>query len=202
MMLMATACDFSGEVTNDTPDSVQVIVQDTITHSDTVVIIPIQKEKTFGSSINDKYYLNLYEKIPIGFTFARVVNNVNGIADLHPEDNNDALGEKGLTEATKNITFIGYPAKLECNFSHDTLYRYSIVFNEMNGNKASSVYEKLIDYYSNNLGDAIMVSNEEDNHYTKIYYWKLNPDYILVAYNLNSGNITIAVQSNKPGVIR
>ena len=201
-MLVAAACNFGGDETNDTPDSVQVIVQDTTTQTDTVVNIPIQKEKPFGSSTNDKYYLNLYEKIPIGFTFARVVNNVNGIADLRPEDNNDALGEKGLTEATKNITFIGYPAKLECNFSHDSLYRYSIVFNEMNGNRAANVYEKIIDYYSSSLGDAIMVNNEEDNHYSQMYYWKLNPDYILVAYNLNSGNITIAVQSNKPGVVR
>ncbi|MCU0416672.1 MAG: hypothetical protein MUE33_05755 [Cytophagaceae bacterium] len=201
-IVLLTQCSWSTEETNTHSDSLGRATEDTLLSLDTVKKVPLPKEHPFGSLPKDQYYLQLYERIPMGFNFSQVVQQINGINDLKPEDNNDQLGEKGLTEATKDILFLGKKAKLECNFDKDVLYRYSIVWNESDDTKAETLLEKLTNYYSNALGEAIVVSSEEDNHYTRLVYWNLSPDYILIAYNLNTGNFTIAVQSNKPGVVR
>lgn len=79
------------------------------------------------------------------------------------------------------------------------MVRYSIVFNESNEKKGTKLYSQILDYYSDELGAYQPVNIEEDNYYTQINMWYLNPDYLLAVYNLNTGNLTIAAQSNKPG---
>lgn len=195
-------CTTSEVEKTEMPDS--IVVQ----KDDTVKVIA-KPSNSLGQSLNtltttesDNNYLFLYEKTPMGFTSAKVKNVNAQISTVQKEDNNDALYQKGLTEARFATTFLNYPATIEYNFKNDTLYRYSIVFREANEKKSQDLFNKINDYYSNKLGASTMVSNEEDNHYTQMYYWKLNPDYLITIYNLNTGKFTIAVQTNMPGVIK
>jgi hypothetical protein len=184
------------------PDSIVVQKNDTtieVTKSDASLG---QSLNTLAKNASDENYLFMFEKTPMGFTSAKVKNTNTTLGAIQKEDNNDALYQKGLTEAKAAITFLNYPATIEYNFKNDTLYRYSIIFKEANEKKSQDLFNKLNDYYVSKLGPSTMVNNEEDNHYNQMYYWKLNPDYLITIYNLNTGRFTIAVQTNMPGVVK
>jgi hypothetical protein len=202
VLVLHIRCSSPDVEKTEMPDS--VIVQ----KNDTAVDV-IKTEPSLGQSLNtlaknksDENYLFMFEKTPMGFTSAKVKSANAALGPVHKEDNNEALYQKGLTEAKAAITFLNYPATIEYNFKNDTLYRYSIVFKEANEKKSQDLFYKLNDYYANKLGASTMVSNEEDNHYTQMYYWKLNPDYLITIYNLNTGKFTIAVQTTMPGMVK
>lgn len=176
-----------------------------INNVDTVAPVKIDStpvavnKTTLSYSTDDKVNLLLFEKFSLGITFEQLKEKLPSMKPLHPEDFNEQLGAKGLQESIQEISFLSYKGKLEFNFKNNVLIRYSIVFNESNEKKGNKLYDQILDYYSNELGTYQPVNIEEDNYYTQINMWYLNPDYLLAAYNLNTGNITIAAQSNKPG---
>lgn len=180
-------------------DSTQIEKTDTVapTKIDTT---PVAVTKTdLSYTADDKINLLLFEKFSLGISYEQLKEKLPSVKPLHAEDFNEQLGAKGLQESTQEITFLSYKGKLEFNFKNDVLIRYSIVFNESNEKKGNKLYNQILDYYSDELGTYQPVNIEEDNYYTQINMWYLNPDYLVAVYNLNTGNLTIAAQSNKPG---
>lgn len=180
-------------------DSTQFKKIDTIVpvKIDTTPVVVNSNKLTY--STDDKTNLLLFEKFSLGISFDQLKSKLPYVKPLHAEDHNEQLGAKGLQESIQEITFLSYKGKLEFNFKNDVLIRYSIVFNEANGKKGSKLYKQILNYYSDQLGAYEPVNIEEDNYYAQINMWYLNPDYLVAVYNLNTGNITIAAQSNKPG---
>lgn len=173
------------------PDSLPVV------NTDTVVKQPEKNSLAYTS--DDKTNLLLFEKVSLGMSSAQVQSKLTYFSQLHAEDLNEQLGAKGFQESVLDIRFLKYKGKLEFNFKNDTLYRYSIVFTESNEQKGQKLYGQILSFYSDYLGPFQPVNIEEDNHYAQLNMWYLNPDYVVAAYNLNTGNITIAAQNNKPG---
>ena len=194
-----TAC-----TSNDT-DGTLAVDSTLINKVDTVAPVKIDtmhlavKKTELNYTGDDKVNLLLFEKFSLGISFEQLKEKLPSVKPLHAEDFNEQLGEKGLQESIQEISFLSYKGRLEFNFKNDVLIRYSIVFNESNEKKGNTLYNQILDYYSNELGTYQPVNIEEDNYYTQINMWYLNPDYLLAVYNLNSGNLTIAAQSNKPG---
>jgi hypothetical protein len=180
-------------------DSTKTELVDTLSNPEMVEVPAEVKSNKLVYTSADETNLLLFEKFPLGINFELLKTKLPTINPLHAEDNNEQLAAKGLQESIQDITFLNYKGKLEFNFKNDVLIRYSIVFNEPNEKKGSKLYSQLLEYYNNHLGASQPVNTEEDNYYAQINSWYLNPDYVLAAYNLNSGNITIAAQSYKPG---
>jgi len=172
-------------------DTVPVII------ADTLVKQPAAASLSYNS--DDKTNLLLFEKVSLGMSSAQVQSKLTYFSQLHAEDLNEQLGAKGFQESVLDIHFLKYKGKLEFNFKNDTLYRYSIVFTESNEQKGKKLYGQILSFYSDYLGPFQPVNIEEDNHYAQLHMWYLNPDYVVAVYNLNTGNITIAAQNNKPG---
>ncbi len=180
-------------------DSTKIHQMDTIAPEKIDTVPTITKSSELTKSSEDKTNLLLYEKISLGMTYEQVKEKLPTTNSLHAEDHNEELASKGLQESIQEITFLTYKGKLEFNFKNNVLIRYSIVFNEPNGKKGNKLYSQILDYYGQQLGALEPVSIEEDNYYAQLNTWYLNPDYLLVVYNLNTGNITIAAQTTKPG---
>lgn len=199
LIILSVAC------TNSETDGTQAIDSSAFNKKDTLASVspdtlPKQTSNTsLVYNADDKTNLLLFEKVSLGMSSAQVQSKLTYFSQLHAEDLNEQLGDKGLQESILEIHFLSYKGKLEFNFKNDTLYRYSIVFNEPNEKKGTKLYGQILDYYSDYLGAFQPVNIEEDNHYAQINMWFLNPDYLLTVYNLNTGNITIAAQNNKPG---
>jgi len=191
--------------TNTETDGTQLIDSSSFNKKDTLSLVnpdTLPKQTTSNSleySTNDKTNLLLFEKVSLGMSSGQVQSKLIYFSQLHDEDLNEQLGEKGFQESVMDIKFLKYKGKLEFNFKNDTLYRYSIVFNEANEAKGNKLYGQILSYYKDYLGSFQPVNIEEDNHYAQINMWFLNPDYLVAVYNLNTGNITIAAQNNKPG---
>ncbi len=180
-------------------DSTKTELIDTLSNPEMVEVPAEVKSTKLAYTTVDENNLLLFEKFPLGINYELLKTKLPTINSLHAEDNNDQLAAKGLQETIQDVTFLNYKAKLEFNFKNDVLIRYSIVFNEPNEKKGSKLYNQLLEYYNEHLGASQPVNTEEDNYYAQINSWYLNPDYVLAAYNLNTGNITIAAQSYKPG---
>ena len=180
-------------------DSTQIKKIDTLAPEKIDTTPTAVKKNTLSYTTDDKANLLLFEKFSLGISYEQLKEKLPYVKPLHAEDFNEQLGEKGLQESIQDITFLSYKGKLEFNFKNDVLIRYSIVFTESNEKKGTKLYNQILDYYSDQLGTYQPVNIEEDNYYTQINMWYLNPDYLLAVYNLNTGNLTIAAQSNKPG---
>lgn len=194
-----TSCTDSETDGTQEMDTTSVIITDTVVP---VIIdtVPVQKKtSTLEYNAEDARHLLLYEKFSLGITYDQLKEKMPAVKPLHPEDFNDQLGKKGFQESLQDITFLKHKGKLEFNFKNDTLFRYSIVFTETNDTKGYALYEKILNYYSDQLGNYQLLNIEEDNHYSQTNIWYLNPDYLVAIYNLNTGNITIAAQTYKPG---
>ena len=180
-------------------DSTQIEKTDTVAPAkiDTTPVAVNNTELSYTA--DDKINLLLFEKFSLGISYEQLKEKLTSVKPLHAEDFNEQLGAKGLQESTQELTFLSYKGKLEFNFKNDVLIRYSIVFTEPNEKKGNKLYNQILDYYSDELGTYQPVNIEEDNYYTQINMWYLNPDYLVAVYNLNTGNLTIAAQSNKPG---
>ncbi len=180
-------------------DSIPVVSIDTIIPV-AIDTTPVQKKvATLEYNAEDAKHLLLYEKFSLGITYDQLKEKLPSVKPLHAEDMNEQLGKKGFQESIQDIPFLKHKGKLEFNFKNDTLIRYSIVFNEPNDTKGYALYEKILNYYSTQLGTYQLLNIEEDNHYSQTNLWYLNPDYFIAVYNLNTGNITIAAQTYKPG---
>ena len=194
----------SGCSSNDTDgslevDSTKIEHIDTLSNPEMVAVPAEVKSSKLVYTIDDETNLLLFEKFSLGINYDLLKTKLPSINPLHAEDNNEQLAAKGLQETIQDITFLNYKGKLEFNFKNDVLIRYSIVFNEANEKKGNKLYNELLEYYNEHLGASQPVNTEEDNYYAQINSWYLNPDYVIAAYNLNTGNITIAAQSYKPG---
>lgn len=181
----------SDTTNNSITDSVPTTIPDTVQTQ--------SNKSTLSYSKEDAVNLLLFEKFSLGITYNELKQKVSGVKTLRNEDNNEQLGLKGLKECSQDIYFLKYRGKLEFNFKNDSLYRYSIVFTESDEEKGALLYEQILNYYTDHLGNFQPVSTEEDNHYAQLHTWYLNPDYLVAVYNLNTGNITIAAQNTKPG---
>lgn len=180
-------------------DTIQVIETDTIAPV-AIDTTPVQKKAaTLEYNAEDAKHLLLYEKFSLGITYDQLKEKLPSLKPLHAEDLNEQLAKKGFEESLQDISFLKHKGKLEFNFKNDTLIRYSIVFNESNDTKGYALYEKILNYYSGQLGTYQLLNIEEDNHYSQTNMWYLNPDYFIAVYNLNTGNITLAAQTYKPG---
>ncbi|ABG59851.1 hypothetical protein [Cytophaga hutchinsonii] len=194
-----TSCTESETDGTQQIDSIPVVKIDTIAPV-AIDTTPIQKKvSTLQYTAEDATHLLLFEKFSLGISYDQLKDKLPAVKPLHAEDFNEQLGKKGLQESLQDISFLKYKGKLEFNFKNDTLVRYSIVFNESNDTKGYALYEKILNYYSDQLGSYQLVNIEEDNHYAQTNMWYLNPDYLVAVYNLNTGNITIAAQTYKPG---
>lgn len=199
LIILSSAC------TTPETDGTQAIDSSAFHKKDSLPVVnpdTLPKQASNNSLVynaNDKTNLLLFEKVSIGMSSAQVQSKLTYFSQLHAEDLNEQLGDKGFQESILDIHFLTYKGKLEFNFKNDTLYRYSIVFNEPNEKKGTKLYNQLLTYYNDYLGPFQPVNIEEDNHYAQINTWFLNPDYFVTVYNLNTGNITIAAQNNKPG---
>ena len=194
-----TSCTDSETDGTQEMDTTSVIKTDTVAP---VIIdtVTVQKKTTkLEYNAEDATHLLLYEKFSLGITYEQLKEKMPAVKPLHAEDYNEQLGKKGLQESLQDISFLKHKGRLEFNFKNDTLYRYSIVFTETNDTKGYTLYEKILNYYSDQLGNYQLVNIEEDNHYAQTNMWYLNPDYLIAVYNLNTGNITIAAQTYKPG---
>jgi hypothetical protein len=180
-------------------DSTKINQMDSIAPEKIDTIPTVTKSTELTKSTEDKTNLLLYEKISLGISYEQLKEKLPTTNPLHAEDHNEELAAKGLQESVQEISFLSYKGKLEFNFKNNVLIRYSIVFNEPNEKKGNKLYSQILDYYGQQLGAFEPVSIEEDNYYAQLNTWYLNPDYLLVAYNLNTGNITIAAQTTKPG---
>jgi hypothetical protein len=180
-------------------DSTKINQLDTIAPEKIDTIPTITKSTELTKSTEDKTNLLLYEKISLGISYEQLKEKLPTTNPLHAEDHNEELASQGLQESVQEISFLSYKGKLEFNFKNNLLIRYSIVFNEPNEKQGNKLYSQILDYYVQQLGAFEPVSIEEDNYYAKLNTWYLNPDYLLVACNLNTGNITIAAQTTKPG---
>jgi hypothetical protein len=204
IILLVSIFIITGCTSNETDgtlavDTTQIKKIDTVAPAK-IDTTPVSIKKTALSyTADDKVNLLLFEKFSLGISYEQLKEKLPSVKSLHAEDFNEQLGAKGLQESIQEITFLSYKGKLEFNFKNDVLIRYSIVFNESNEKKGNALYNQILDYYSNELGTYQAVNIEEDNYYTQINMWYLNPDYLLAVYNLNTGNLTIAAQSNKPG---
>jgi len=204
ILLISIYFILTGCTSNDTDGTLEVDTTQ-INNVDTMApakidTTPVAIKKTALSyTTDDKENLLLFEKFSLGISFEQLKEKLHSVKALHAEDFNEQLGAKGLQESIQEISFLSYKGRLEFNFKNDILIRYSIMFNESNEEKGNKLYNQILDYYSTELGSYQPVNIEEDNYYTQINMWYLNPDYLLAVYNLNSGNLTIAAQSNKPG---
>jgi hypothetical protein len=205
IILLVSIYSLLAGCTSDETDGTLTVDTTQIKKIDTVAPVQIDstpvsvKKQTLSYTADDKVNLLLFEKFSLGISYEQLKEKLPSAKPLHPEDFNEQLGAKGLQESIQEISFLSYKGKLEFNFKNNALIRYSIVFNESNEKKAAKLYDQILDYYSNELGTYQPVNIEEDNYYTKTNMWYLNPDYLLAVYNLNTGNLTIAAQSNKPG---
>ncbi|MGN6647892.1 MAG: hypothetical protein ACTHJT_15320 [Cytophaga sp.] len=199
LILIAPAC------TSPETDGTQVLDSAMFNKTDSLPSVnpdtlPKQSANTsLQFNAEDKANLLLFEKVSLGMSSGQVQNKFTYFSQLHAEDLNDQLGAKGFQESIMDIHFLNRKGKLEFNFKSDTLYRYSIVFNESNEAKGNKIYAQILNYYNDYIGSAQPVNIEEDNHYAQLTTWFLNPDYLIVSYNLNTGNITITAQNTKPG---
>jgi len=200
LFLVASACTTNENDGTQQIDTANVITADTIVKTTADTTPAVVKDEVLKYSSEDEVNLLLFEKFSLGITYAQLKNKISPVKPLHAEDYNEQVGAKGLQESIQDITFLNYKGKLEFNFKHDTLYRYSIVFNEPNEKKGNKLYQQVLTYYSDHLGFPYQPVNiEEDNHYAQLNMWYLNPDYLVAVYNLNTGNVTIAAQNFKPG---
>jgi hypothetical protein len=200
LFLVAAACTTNENDGTQQIDSTNVIIVDTIIQKSADTTPVTLKEEALQYTPDDEVNLLLFEKFSLGISYAQLKNKISSVKPLHAEDYNEQVGAKGLQESIQDITFLNYKGKLEFNFKQDTLYRYSIVFNEPNEKKGNKLYQQVLTYYNNHLGVPYQPVNiEEDNHYAELNMWYLNPDYLVAVYNLNTGNVTIAAQNFKPG---
>ncbi|HSY62213.1 MAG TPA: hypothetical protein VK796_10070 [Cytophaga sp.] len=205
IILLVSICSFIAGCTSSDTDGTLAVDTTQVKKIDTIAPVKIDttpvaaKKTTLSYTTDDKVNLLLFEKFSLGISYEQLKEKLPTVKPLHAEDFNEQLGAKGLQESIQEITFLSYKGKLEFNFKNDVLIRYSIVFNESNEKRGTTLYNQILDYYSNELGTYQPVNIEEDNYYTQINMWYLNPDYLLAVYNLNTGNLTIAAQSNKPG---
>lgn len=205
IFVLVSICIFIAACKSNETDGTLAVDTTQFTKKDTVAPVkidttPVAVNKTdLSYTADDKTNLLLFEKFSLGISYEQLKDKLPYVKPLHAEDFNEQLGAKGLQESTQEITFLSYKGKLEFNFKNDVLIRYSIVFNESNEKKGNKLYNQILDYYSDELGTYQPVNIEEDNYYTQINMWYLNPDYLVAVYNLNTGNLTIAAQSNKPG---
>ena len=199
LSMVLYSCSDTKDIEKTETDSTQFKTIDTV---NTIVknnTIAPKTENMLSYSAEDESHLLLFEKFSLGIISSELKKKFPDLKPLHAEDNNEELGTRGLQESIQEIIFLNKKGKLEFNFRNDSLYRYSIVFNEPNESKATDLYEKISNYYNKRLGAFLPVNIEEDNHYAQLNTWYLNPDYLIAIYNLNTGNITIAAQNNKPG---
>lgn len=205
IILFISLIAFIAACTSDESDGTLAVDSTKINKVDTVAPVKVDttpavvKSVALSYNAEDKVNLLLFEKFSLGISYEQLKEKLPSVKPLHAEDFNEQLAAKGLQESIQEITFLSYKGKLEFNFKNNALVRYSIVFNESNEKKGNKLYNQILDYYSNELGTYQPVNIEEDNYYTQTNMWYLNPDYLLAVYNLNTGNLTIAAQSNKPG---
>lgn len=200
MLFLIAAC--TSDETDGTLeiDTTQINIVDTVAPVTVDSTPAVVKKTQLSYTAADKENLLLFEKFSLGISYDQLKSKLPSVKPLHAEDFNEQLGAKGLQESIQDITFLSYKGKLEFNFKNDALIRYSIVFNEFNEKKGTRLYKQILDFYGNELGASQPVNIEEDNYYTQTNMWYLNPDFLVATYNLNTGNLTITAQSNKPGL--
>ncbi|HEY8402574.1 MAG TPA: hypothetical protein VIK89_15000 [Cytophagaceae bacterium] len=162
-------------------------------------VVETTERVEIGLNTEDKSFLEFAEVIDLGVNFKTLKEKIPSIKGIRPEGNMDELAAQGLTETSITSQLMGKTASLEFNFKNDSLYSFYYLVSEQDTEKGDRLYKGIRTYYLEKWGEGKRIPVEEDNRYSKSYYWELgNNRYGVMTYNLNTGNISWGVQNTKP----
>lgn len=151
-----------------------------------------------GFSKDDQSFITALDTLKFGNNFNKVKTTFPILKGIRPEGGNDDLAAQGLTESKSSTTILGHPVEIEFNFKNDSLYSYTLSYNEKNYDAAEEVYDYLISYYGKKYGDCIKEKTEEENHFLKNCGWKAGKKFLVLHYDINEGTINWGYQKENP----
>ena len=182
LLLIATLSTLSFSQVREQPDSTKPYLPPDSTRTIPPLTEPIDQER-----MSDEDWLLLPGRVPSGITYEETKELFPNLGELMTEGGGCLDPVPGLFEAHLSITIFDRAAKIEFNFSKNSLYGYGFRIWDIDSVTAEPLYAHLKDFYSKRYG-KYRETTDEGNWLSKQCFWNIGDITVGIVMNIYSVN--------------
>ncbi len=182
LLLIVTLSSLSFSQVREQPDSTKPYVTPDSTWRIPPLTEPIDQER-----MSDEDWLLLPGRVPSGITYEETKRLFPNLGEQTTEGAGSMAPKYELYEAYLQITIFDVPAKIEFNFSKNSLYGYGFRIWDIDSVTAEPLYAHLKDFYSKRYG-KYEESSDGGNWLSKQCFWNIGDITVNIVMNIYSAD--------------